>query len=625
MLSQEQKNELINVDSLDVKASKLELNYEKMRVNFDSNEESFLKIIKNLKTVQPGTKKGCRYLLKLMRALRVGSFNTNFLIKQLKDNLKKSKTLKFLIDAYIAAQTSTAFEALKSFLNLQKLDEKFSERKQSLANRFLISSSFTSHTNLYNMASYLFDIVKSDSIYNQDFKRASFYALGSVMRNVAKYSESRKIVDLYLNLIKGELLKCKNNDECKSIIYTSLINSRLKTGINMLDREISACNGNYQMSCLVAIKGLKNYHENQMSHSVCSRLFDLFQTNANGSLATQIRLESLNILVSKCYYLVSQKSLLKDILITIEKSIKNDFEFALFSYKIIIEQTKIDKNFKDLVNSINSAFVYYVLFIRGSSSFSRNLFGMNVGRSFSFDFKQITNKNDGLLNLLELSTSFEDKTTNIMLDFLKIEFYAQNLKSIDPNEDQLARVELNLLNNKIIRKELFRGYGSMLSTFWKISDFSGSLFDLNFLLNDQNEYIYLHNGQILNLNSVMVLSMDISMLSQISLWSSNANVVLKKSLGYEIETRINIYSGNKYGLIRLASNSELEADFYLDADYSQDETKTCLKILTDEIKIELNQEIETNTTKKYCNKRRIFIQPSTYFVSRKALNFCNKN
>ena len=68
----------------------------------------------------------------------------------------------------------------------------------------------------------------------------------------------------------------------------------------------------------------------------------------------------------------------------------------------------------------------------------------------------------------------------------------------------------------------------MLALVWKLPSKMTSLFNVNFLLSDQNEYLILQNGLIVKLETLGALSIDISGQASISIWSQTADLNFKK-------------------------------------------------------------------------------------------------
>jgi hypothetical protein len=76
--------------------------------------------------------------------------------------------------------------------------------------------------------------------------------------------------------------------------------------------------------------------------------------------------------------------------------------------------------------------------------------------------------------------------------------------------------------------QLFKGMKEMLALVWKLPSKMTSLFNVNFLLSDQNEYLILQNGLIVKLETLGALSIDISGQTSISIWSQTADLNFKK-------------------------------------------------------------------------------------------------
>ena len=90
-----------------------------------------------------------------------------------------------------------------------------------------------------------------------------------------------------------------------------------------------------------------------------------------------------------------------------------------------------------------------------------------------------------------------------------------------------AVVELSVLNLKIKKAELFRGYAGLVSVIWNLPDELKSIFESNILLNDHNEYVFLQNGFILNVDTIGAVTLDLSTLAEVSIWNQNAKTLLK--------------------------------------------------------------------------------------------------
>lgn len=89
------------------------------------------------------------------------------------------------------------------------------------------------------------------------------------------------------------------------------------------------------------------------------------------------------------------------------------------------------------------------------------------------------------------------------------------------------------MGQKIKIDKIFKGYSSMISLVWNLPSKLTSIFDINLLINDQNEYIILNNGMAIRLQTIGALSLDLSGLGEVSFWSMYAKTQLKNRFGFE--------------------------------------------------------------------------------------------
>lgn len=128
---------------------------------------------------------------------------------------------------------------------------------------------------------------------------------------------------------------------------------------------------------------------------------------------------------------------------------------------------------------------------------------------------------------------------------LKFEIYGKNLKSLvnespandidkdyedeyDQGSEATVSIHLSVMNQKLKIVELFKGYSSMLTTVWNLPTQMTSIFDINFMTNDQTEYILLQNGMVVRLENIGTISVDLSGLTEISLWSQYFQLSVRK-------------------------------------------------------------------------------------------------
>ncbi len=133
-----------------------------------------------------------------------------------------------------------------------------------------------------------------------------------------------------------------------------------------------------------------------------------------------------------------------------------------------------------------------------------------------------------------------------MFNLIKIEIYANHLNTLvgggestqqakksenikenkilnDPSVD----FHLSLLGKKIKMQQLFKGYTSMIALVWNLPTKPTSIFNINLLLSDENQFILLSNGLTVGLQTLGALSVDLSGMGEVSFWSMYANTNVK--------------------------------------------------------------------------------------------------
>jgi hypothetical protein len=133
----------------------------------------------------------------------------------------------------------------------------------------------------------------------------------------------------------------------------------------------------------------------------------------------------------------------------------------------------------------------------------------------------------------------------IIVYVIKLEIFANNLNALaggggvdkskpknnkdkkEAENEPAADLHLTIMGQKIKIDKIFKGYSSMVSLVWNLPSKLTSIFNINLLINDQNEYIILNNGMSIRLQTIGALSLDLSGLGEVSFWSMYAKTQLK--------------------------------------------------------------------------------------------------
>ncbi len=83
---------------------------------------------------------------------------------------------------------------------------------------------------------------------------------------------------------------------------------------------------------------------------------------------------------------------------------------------------------------------------------------------------------------------------------------------------------MSLLGQKLQISQLFKGYTSLLALVWKLPTQWTSLLAVNFLACDQREHVLMSNGALVRVESMGAASVDLSAITDVSVWSMYAKV-----------------------------------------------------------------------------------------------------
>jgi hypothetical protein len=181
--------------------------------------------------------------------------------------------------------------------------------------------------------------------------------------------------------------------------------------------------------------------------------------------------------------------------------------------------------------------------LTGSSNVVINTLKEFTLGSLESNLKQLMTSSS-YLRSLDFGVSFAEAATNERLDFIKFELEASNLDSLsqqgvlqeamgkEKSAEPTVSLHLSLLGKKLQFNELFCGYSSLLSVIWSLPTKQTSLFNVNFLVSDQNEYLTLKNGCLIRIETLGALSFDLSGVSDISMWTQVANVNIRAKFNF---------------------------------------------------------------------------------------------
>lgn len=145
--------------------------------------------------------------------------------------------------------------------------------------------------------------------------------------------------------------------------------------------------------------------------------------------------------------------------------------------------------------------------------------------------------------------------------------------------DASSSVHLSVMGKKLRINNLFNGYKELLSLVWSLPSDTTSFFSVNFLTNDQNEYVVLTNGMVVRVECAGALSFDLSGSTEVSMWSRSAKTRLKISPAILIEQKSTLI--NDFQLVK-STQLDFDTEFAVDVDFfidiSSSPYKMCFKM-----------------------------------------------
>ena len=120
---------------------------------------------------------------------------------------------------------------------------------------------------------------------------------------------------------------------------------------------------------------------------------------------------------------------------------------------------------------------------------------------------------------LEVSSRFLEKLTEAVNSTQNVINLDTEYKSIEPE----VNLELSLMNKKLIKFRFFKSYADMIKKLWALPSTMTSLIQTSLPLNDQDDFILLKNGMILEINTLAFASFDISFMNELSIWTQVSN------------------------------------------------------------------------------------------------------
>jgi hypothetical protein len=222
---------------------------------------------------------------------------------------------------------------------LAKLNEKLDKKQSKLIEKFLISSSFCTHTTVAQLYESLKEFLTLNTLYNINLKDLAGLSIGSIVQ-AASNKQQHSIVNSFYNLIKSELQNCKS-DDCKEFYINSLANSLLNQSIaEVFEPEIENCKTKNKI-CVLCLKSMRKFaSDRKLSRKLSDNLLKIFQTSEED---TVLRIEALNLLLHNDE-IRNNDEIITSILLTVYSA--SEFEFTLYAHKLMMKLIRTSETFR---------------------------------------------------------------------------------------------------------------------------------------------------------------------------------------------------------------------------------------------------------------------------------------
>ncbi len=167
----------------------------------------------------------------------------------------------------------------------------------------------------------------------------------------------------------------------------------------------------------------------------------------------------------------------------------------------------------------------------------------------------------------------------------------------------------------------------MITAVWNLPTEMTSFFDMNFLLSDQADYIMLQNGMTVRLEVIGGASIDLSGLTEVSLWGQYFKLHLKKSVAVNLRQELTLLGdGMKCGQFIYSFDTNIITEVKFSNDFGSAPPKICTKVTTrkallneDLTNVVFKNGIEEMSVKRSLQNNQ---QPLTYMLSKDATASC---
>jgi len=503
--------------------------------------------------------------LRLMRSARDACKSS--IAKVLNDPRNEDVILP-LIDIISAAQTDASQAALMDFLDFSST---YDIRRPE---RYLLAAAFSTHPKK-SLLSDLFALYKRQ-VTDERLQDSIGDAMGAVIYTYIRQGQSydKKLVKDIERVVVERLARC-SGASCQSMQLRVLGNAGLPGTLPVL--MTTAENSRDTSVAESALKALRRIDPALLTPQIRASLLSIYQQTKRG-YNNVVRTAAMSVLLTG----LSEPEVAAILAGTDEPGQGEMAMFVQARLQTVAENNQTVRQY--IKNTLKKPAVgnYDVMAPKGKTLAFKEQMAETASALATYDMF-VENGKSGVLKRSGLDVSLHSATSSQPV--LGFGIFAAGLEGLLGEEvpaeeadiEATAGLALNLLDVSLRPVSFFTGQSGLMSAVWNAPSSLVSALQANVLMQDASHHIPLINGLLLSHTVQGAVSLDLSGLVSISLWSKYCNSLIKNSGALVIEGSLGIdTSAFKTGITyKVAGSSVIDFETYVDF---YDKIQMCLQM-----------------------------------------------
>ncbi|KAI0217163.1 Microsomal triglyceride transfer protein large subunit [Lamellibrachia satsuma] len=501
----------------------------------------------------------------LVEAFRTATQAT--ILGVLKDE-KNQEIVPVLIDTITASQTSAGQAALTDFLDFKDADNIL------LPERYLLAAAFSTQPTS-ELVQFLLTLYRQN-VPNEKLRESIGEALGAVSNTFSQQmatSDSKLLKDVELAFLTS--LKACTDSTCRLVCLRALLNAGLRATLpTILEYVEMSPDPDVSEAAIKALRRINTQGNTQVKEAM-QRVFHQVRRTYDSTVRTC----ALSMLLT---YRLTRDDLRR---MLFEATDPSSPEFNLFVQARLFSKAKSDTTLREILKEVLEDVKlsnYNVLAQKGHGlAFTSDLAKTSSVAAMYYMYVETSKTGIMKRSGMDVELSNQEQT----LPVYNFGIYTAGLEGllgekVEPGKEDIdatAGMSLELLGVSLRPITFFTGQASLLSAVWSAPAQLTSALQTNLLLQDYQDLLYLGNGLIAEVNTLGALSLDLSGSLTVSLWSKNAESLIRNSGGVAIRGSLKIPMEPLTARVEFSSQGENIIDFRTDVDFS-DAVKMCLQM-----------------------------------------------